>query len=220
MIFFAVFEIIGTVAFAISGAMEAIKKKMDLFGVAMLGIVTAVGGGVIRDVIIGRVPPKVFVTPKFAVIAALTACATFVALALLKGRIGNKIKGVLDVLYFFADTVGLAAFTVLGIESTSQITENAAVLMFVGVITGVGGGVLRDVLAGDVPSVFRKHIYAVASIVGAAVNIILSHYLPDNASAVCGFAIICIIRILAAYYRWNLPRIDLPQEEKENGKSN
>ena len=95
----------------------------------------------------------------------------------------------------------------LGIESVGG--ENLALMLFVGIITGVGGGVLRDVLAGSVPSIFRKHIYALASAAGALADVLLMRILPAEAAMLAGFCVVVLIRILAAHFRWNLPHVEL-----------
>ena len=203
---FAIFEIIGTVSFAISGAMEAIRHRMDLFGVAMLGIITATGGGVLRDVVIGAIPPRVFRDPTCAVLALAVSLAVFLAMRFFASK-GDRFVRARELLYFFADTAGLAAFTVLGIESANR--ADAALLLFVGIITATGGGVMRDVLAGSVPSIFRKHIYALASAAGALADILLMRILSAELAMLVGFGVVVLIRVLAAHFRWNLPRIEL-----------
>ena len=204
---FFIFEVMGTIAFAISGAMIAIRHKMDLFGVAMLGLVTATGGGVIRDVIIGDIPPRVFRDSRYAMLAFGTALLVFIVLRFAKRLPAGRFSSVLDRLYFLSDTLGLAAFTVLGIRSVGG--ENGTLLLFVGVITGVGGGVLRDVFCGAVPSIFREHIYALASAAGAVCYILLLRTpLPEMASMLAGFGVVFIIRCLAAHYHWNLPKVE------------
>jgi len=204
-ILFTIFELIGTVSFAISGAMEAIRHKMDLFGVVMLGIITATGGGVLRDLVIGSTPPRVFRDPTWAIVALAVALLTFMVM---KGLHARKIRfaRVREAMYQFADTAGLAAFTVLGIESAGA--GNGALLLFVGIITGVGGGVMRDVLAGTVPSIFRRQIYALASAAGALADILLMRILPGEIAMMCGFAVVVVIRILAIRFDWNLPKVD------------
>ncbi len=218
-LYFGLFEIIGTVAFAASGAMEAIRHRMDLFGVLILGVITAVGGGVMRDIVIGSLPPSAFLNPFYAVLAIATGLAVFVLTALLKGRGRAQSKKIFDIVFFFADTLGLAAFTVLGMGKTSLETANVALLIFVGVITGVGGGVIRDVFAGIVPSVFRKHVYATASIIGAVLYIAVTSYsnlpMSKEIAMIVGGASIVIIRILAATFKWNLPRISLNENSEK-----
>lgn len=202
---FAIFEFVGTISFAISGAMEAIRHKMDLFGVVMLGVITACGGGVLRDVVIGAVPPRVFQNPVWAILAAFVALLVFIVLHCSK-KAATHFSSFREILYFLADTGGLAAFTVLGIESAEN--GGVALLLFVGMITGVGGGVLRDVLAGVVPSIFRKHIYALASAAGALTDILLMRVLPHEASMLAGFSVVVLVRFLAARFDWNLPKIE------------
>lgn len=204
---FIVFEVIGTIAFAISGVMEGFQHDMDLFGVTMLGLTTAVGGGVLRDVIIGNTPPVAFRTPYCAVIAIIVSLVSFL-IFYRKGEFAGKAKRRMENLLFYADTIGLAAFTVLGIEATMRFDAayNTAVLLFVGVITGIGGGILRDVLAETIPYVFKKHIYALASILGAVVMIVMLRFACEGISALCGFAAVIALRILAASLNWNLPR--------------
>ena len=203
---FSIFEIIGTVSFAISGAMEAIRHGMDLFGVAMLGIITATGGGVLRDVVIGTIPPRVFRDPTCALLAFAVSLIVFLAMRFFASK-GDRFVRTRELMYFLADTAGLAAFTVLGIESANR--ADAALLLFVGIITATGGGVMRDVLAGSVPSIFRKHIYALASAAGALADILLMRILSAELAMLVGFGVVVLIRVLAAHFRWNLPRIEL-----------
>lgn len=202
---FGIFEFVGTVSFAISGAMEAIRHKMDLFGVIMLGLITACGGGVLRDIVIGVIPPRVFQNPTWAILAIIISLLVFIILRFSKAALQHVVR-LRETLYFLADTGGLAAFTVLGIESAGE--GSFALLLFVGIITGVGGGVLRDVLAGTVPSIFKKHIYALASAAGALTDILLMRILPHEIAMLAGFCVVVLIRVLASYFHWNLPHIE------------
>ena len=211
-VLFSIFELLGTIAFAVSGAMEGVRHKMDLFGVALLGLVTAIGGGVLRDLVIGQIPPKVFRDSRCAVLAILVALAVFVILKLTQERKPRALAQLRERLYFLSDTIGLAAFTVLGIESAGA-GRNTGLLLFVGMITGVGGGVLRDILAGSVPSILRKHIYAVASLAGALADVLLMHILPAEIAMLAGFGVVVLIRLAAAHYKWNLPHVDLDEDE-------
>ena len=169
-----IFEIVGTIAFSISGAIEAMKKKMDILGVIVLGIVTAVGGGILRDILMGEIPPAAFKNPRNALIALGTAFLAFIVGYMLsknKKEIHSKIW---NQALLLSDAVGLGTFTVLGISYVQEQLgyENMALLIFVGVVTGVGGGVMRDVFAGNVPFIFRKHVYATASIAGTIIYLI------------------------------------------------
>ena len=214
-VLFSIFELLGTVAFAVSGAMEGVRHRMDLFGVTLLGLVTAIGGGVLRDLVIGQIPPKVFRDSRCAVLAILVALAVFIILKLTQERKPRALAHLRDRLYFLSDTIGLAAFTVLGIESAGP-GRNTGLLLFVGMITGVGGGVLRDILAGSVPSILRKHIYAVASLAGALADVLLMHILPAEIAMLAGFGLVVLIRLAAAHCKWNLPHIDLDEDDAED----
>ena len=211
----SVFEIIGSIAFAISGSMLAIKKEMDLFGILILGIVTSVGGGAIRDIVIGNTPPAMFQNPKCTVISSITAMIVFISWKIYirkRNLFSEKIARRTDIMYhnllFLSDTLGLAAFTILGMEATISFlhTDQFLLIAFVGLITGVGGGILRDLLAGEIPYVLQKHIYATACIFGIIGYYILYHFMPENAAALIGFCLVLVGRYLAKHFEWNLPR--------------
>ncbi|MBR4080008.1 MAG: TRIC cation channel family protein [Christensenellaceae bacterium] len=206
-LFVTVLEIIGTVAFAASGAMTAMKKHMDLLGIVVLGIVTAVGGGIIRDLILGITPPLAFRDPCNALIATATAIVMF--LPWVRHALVKNLK-FFDATLRIMDTLGLGIFTVLGIRTAILHTADHPLflLIFVGVITGVGGGVLRDVLSGNMPYIFVKHIYACASLVGAVICVLLWDVIPANAAMLIGAVVIIAIRLLSAKFRWNLPRVE------------
>ena len=204
-IFVSILEIIGTIAFAASGALTAVKKQMDLLGVIVLGIVTAVGGGIIRDLILGITPPLTFRDPTYVIVAFASSVILFVPWV----RRGlTKRERLFDVSLFFMDSIGLGVFTVMGIWNALDFTPERStfLLVFVGVLTGVGGGVIRDVLAGDMPYILVKHIYACASFIGALCCVLLRHVVPLYAAMLIGMALVLIIRLLAAHYRWNLPK--------------
>ncbi len=204
-------ELLGTIAFAISGAMEAMKKEMDLLGVIILGLLTAVGGGVLRDVIIGKFPPTAFQDPRMAVVAIVTSVTAFFFVYIHVRQPGPRGKDIWNLVLFISDSVGLGVFTVMG-ERTVQAslgTNSPALLLFVGVITGVGGGVMRDLCAGSVPYILRKHVYATASIIGAVIYLILDGVIGGTSAAVISMICIFAIRVLALHYKWNLPRVKI-----------
>lgn len=198
-------EIIGTVAFAISGAMTGLKKGMDVFGVAILGLTTAAGGGVIRDVILGNTPPVMFRDPIYAVIALCTAVVVFLPPV---QRLLDRVHGLYDKLMLIMDSLGLGIFTVVGIQTAYTAMEQPGVflLLFVGVITGVGGGLMRDMFAGDMPYIFVKHFYACASLIGAVVCILLWSVLGQMVAMLIGAATVVVLRLLAVKFRWSLPK--------------
>ena len=201
-----VFELIGTVAFAISGAITGLKKKMDIFGVVILAVVTAVGGGAIRDIVLGNTPPMTFRNPVYALVAVATGILTFIPAV---RRLAGKNPKAFDIFLLVTDSVGLGIFTVMGIRTAVNAGqgENIFLLVFVGVVTGVGGGLLRDVMAGNTPYIFVKHIYATASIIGALVCYFVNDWLGESVGMLCGLAVIVAIRLLAAHFRWSLPKI-------------
>ncbi len=192
-----ILELIGTVAFAVSGAMTAIKKQMDILGVVMLGITTAIGGGVIRDLLIGVTPPQSLRDPLYAILAAVVSMIVF--LPPVRNRINTD-----HMIFVIVDALGLGTFTVIGIAAAPEF-ENSFFAIFLGVLTGVGGGVLRDIFADKKPMIFVKRFYAAASICGAVVCV-ASHPLGSDCSMILGIVTIVILRILAAKYKWHLPR--------------
>ena len=203
-----IIEIIGTVAFAISGTMIGIRKNMDIFGINVLAITTALGGGLIRDLVLGITPPNMFRDSSYALWAIATACVLFIVFRWKKHLLEAHVSDVQEKLMGIMDAIGLGAFTVIGIDKAIQMGHERIFLMiFVGVITGVGGGMLRDIMAGNTPFIFVKHIYACASIAGAIVCIILRMFLPDYVAMIVGALVVIVIRILAARYRWNLPKV-------------
>lgn len=207
-----IIEIIGTIAFASSGALLAMEKHMDIFGVNILGITTAVGGGIIRDVVLGNTPPNVFRNSSYVLVAIGVSTLLFIIMYI-KDRINiqifPRVKNYYDKAMLWMDAIGLGIFTVVGINTAVNHGYDGHVflLIFVGMVTGIGGGMLRDVMALRTPFVFVKHIYACASLVGAIVYVWLINYIPN----VCGMAIaatiVVAIRVLAAHYKWNLPKV-------------
>lgn len=200
-----ILELVGSAAFGASGAMTGIQKNMDMFGVSILGVTTAVGGGIIRDLVLGITPPKTFQDPIYAAIAILTSILLF-----LVARRGHFIRehGRVEWILLIMDTLGLGAFTVTGIAAAMGLPgkPNLFLLCFVGVVTGVGGGVLRDVLAGNTPYIFVKHVYASASLLGALVCVGLWPWTGDQWAMPAGMAVVILLRLLSAYFRWNLPK--------------
>ncbi len=202
-------EIMGTVAFAASGAMLGIRKRMDLFGVCVLGVTTAVGGGMIRDIILGLIPPGMFRRPVYTFTAIVTSAALFALLYVKRNLLDGRIGHFYELLMNISDTIGLGIFTVVGINTAWNAGYHSLFLtVFVGVLTGVGGGLLRDVMAQEKPYILTKHIYACASIAGALVCVCTEKTLGNLPSMMAGAVVVVIIRFLAMHYRWNLPKIE------------
>ena len=204
-IVFTVFEWIGLIAFALSGAMLAIQKEMDILGVCVLGAITATGGGITRDLILGVTPPANLAKPFPILLAVIVSIIIF--LPFIQHFLGGKSHKIYEKFMLVADSLGLGVFTVMGVDITYKTMEAPTPFMCIllGVITGVGGGVLRDILSNNKPYIFVKHFYACAAIVGALVCVIL---LPFNEiiATVVGACVIFILRMLAAKYRWKLPK--------------
>ena len=204
-LFILILEIIGTVAFAVSGAITGLKKNMDIFGVCILGLTTAVGGGIIRDLILGITPPAAFRAPTNALLAIAASIIIFIP-ALRRKIFANH--HLYDLLMLISDSAGLGIFTVCGarVAIDAGFCGNVFLTIFVAVLTGVGGGVIRDLFAGDRPYIFVKHIYACAALAGAVICRILWNIAGSEISMVVGFAVVVIIRLLAVKFHWNLPR--------------
>ena len=204
------FEILGTASFAVSGAMTGIRKNMDMIGVLILGIVTATGGGVIRDLVLGNTPPDAFVHPIYAVVAALCVLPTYFHIW---RNMVDRNHRLYDLVMLLTDSAGLGLFTMMGIRTAYLKIEDPGIflLIFVGVITGTGGGILRDLLAGMTPYIFSKQFYLTASLIGALVCMLIWEVGPDTVTwhyiaMGTGAVIIFILRLFAAHFRWDLPR--------------
>lgn len=207
--FVFIMELIGTVAFASAGAMIAVEKEMDVLGVCVLGMTTAVGGGMIRDLILGVNPPIMFKSPVYALVAIAFSLLVFVVAYYNHKLRESKLYVAYDRLMLICDSLGLAIFTVVGVNAAWNMEYETTTFLqiFVGVLTGVGGGVVRDIMAGNTPYIFVKHVYASASIIGAVVTIVLMNFFGEFVGMVAGAVVVFVIRILAAYFKWNLPRI-------------
>lgn len=208
-ILFAI-EIIGTVAFAITGVITALEKKFDIFGAIVLGTVTAVGGGIMRDLILGYTPPMAFRKSVYAITAVITSLAVF----WIAYFFGKKIKKHYDVysqVINIFDSIGLSVFVIGGINSAIScgFGENMFLSIFVATLTGVGGGVMRDIMAGRVPKILRKRVYALAAIIGSVIYYLLFYYEVCSATLaiILGAGSVLIIRILATIFQWNLPTV-------------
>ncbi len=195
--FLHIIEILGTFSFAVSGASFAMEKKLDPFGVLILSFVTAIGGGTLRDVMIGSLP-----------VAWLRddSAITVIFLAALGTMMFDKYLKKLTTTLFLFDALGLGLFTLVGLEKAKQLQLSIGICIALGTITARFGGVIRDVLLNNVPLIFRKEIYALASIAGGVLYFLLLQT-PLNADVitVISIALIFSIRIIAVRYKISLP---------------
>jgi len=195
-------DLFGVAVFAITGALMAGRKSMDLFGVLVIAIVTALGGGTLRDVILNNYPVSWIRNDLYILVASLAAIGTIVWV-----RLTQPIheKGLL-----WADALGLAVFTVIGTEVAMQHHVPTSTAVIMGVMTGVAGGVMRDVICNEIPLIFQKEIYATACIVGALVFIAMravdTPYWLDSSVAMLS---ILLIRLAAIHWHIALPRFHL-----------
>jgi uncharacterized membrane protein YeiH len=191
-------DLIGTVAFAISGAMLGIRRGMDLFGVLVLAFVTAVFGGILRDLLIGAVPPAAVGSWHYLALALITGLLTFWCHELL-ARLQQPV--------LFFDAAGLGIFAVAGTQKALDYGLNWPMAAVLGMISGIGGGMVRDVLAAQTPIVLRSDIYAVAALAGGLVVVAGSYVgLPSTFVTLAGAALCVFLRVMALYKGWKLPR--------------
>ena len=207
--FMMLLEFIGTIAFSVSGALIACASGLDIFGVVFVGCITAFGGGMSRDILLGITPPAIFSNNFTFMIAMLSAIIVFIAAYINRGKfdlLKIKIEHVND----FFDAVGLATFSVTGAEVgfVNGYADNVLIIMVLGMITGVGGGIIRDILIDTTPYIFKKRIYALASIFGSLLYYILRVGVSSiSLASVPAMLSVIVIRILAMRYRWSLPKI-------------
>ena len=197
-----VFDIMGTVAFALSGTMVGILKRMDIFGISVLSVLTAIGGGIIRDILLGITPPSALtnVTNLFLALGVtMVVCVSYRFV-----RITAKQKRYLNYVFQFSDTVGLASFSVTGALRGFDVGSGAVLPVILGVITAVGGGVLRDLMAVRMPTVLYADVYAMASIVGGTTLCLVYPIWGIEISAWTGFAVTMLLRLCAIKYRWQI----------------
>lgn len=195
---FVVIEFVGTMAFAVSGIRLASAKKFDWFGAYIVGMATAIGGGTLRDVMLG-IPPFWMTNPIYIICCALALLWVIF--------FGKKIIRQQNTWFVF-DTIGLALFNVIGIEKTINMNYPLWMAVIMGSITGAAGGVLRDILINEVPLIFRKDIYAVACILGGIIYVICYMLdMPAEISALFSGLSVITIRLLAVKYHWQLPTL-------------
>ncbi|GBU08976.1 inner membrane protein [Gammaproteobacteria bacterium] len=204
MSFLYFFDLLGTIVFAISGVILAGKMRMDPFGVFVLATTTAIGGGTVRDAILGATPVFWVIDPTYLYVIIAT-CIIFMMFVKLISPLNEAVKinkFILPVL----DAIGLAVFVGIGVNKALIYGSGALVAIVMGIITGVGGGILRDVLAREIPMILQKEVYATACLAGASIHIVFYNLgFGTNASMLMGMFVTLLIRLTAIAYNLKLP---------------
>jgi len=197
MILIEVFVYAGIIAASISGTLVGIQKKLDLFGVVFLAACTALGGGLIRDIILGQSVPNVFVKPQYFIVSTVISILTWLFYQ-------RTLQ--FQTTLILTDAIGLGVFTAVGAYSAiDHGLKGAFLIVSMGLITGIGGGIMRDVFAREIPLVFQKEIYAIAAIVGSFSILFTSEMFSKLSSLYICFVITTFIRIIAVRYKVNFP---------------
>ena len=198
-LFIQILDLFGTIAFAVTGAFRAIEHGSDIVGVIILATITGLAGGVLRDIVFGRIPPLAITNPLYVILTVTTAIAIFFLYSTLKKHWNLFLK---------FDAIGLGVFTVIGATfAYNLIGLNFLAMAFSGLLTAIGGGILRDVFVNEVPIVFVKELYASASFIGVVIffGLLLIPNMDLNIAAILSIAAATGLRLLAMRYDWNLP---------------
>lgn len=230
-----VLEIMGVIAFAIAGSIVAIDKEMDMVGVVFLAMITSFGGGIMRDLVMGRTPLFFTSLGLYISVALVTSLAVFVFAHIFKKW---YVKNERSILFYnnFVDAIGISAFSVSGVKMCLEFfpEPNPFLAIMIGMLSAIGGGMVRDVCLRDIPFVFRKHIYALATLAGATVYYVLRVHVfeegvtGDVISLVIGMLSVFTIRVLATVFHWNMPKAinfskmyaEAAAENADNGENN
>jgi len=198
--FIYILDLFGTMAFAVTGAFKAIEHKADIVGIIILATITGVAGGTIRDVILGKDLPNSLIDPSYVIITVVSAIVIFL--------LHSKMKKHWNIFLKF-DAIGLGVFTVIGATfAYNMFGMNFLVIVLSGMLTAIGGGILRDVFVSQTPIVFVKELYASASFLGAAVFYLVILLTNDvYAGTISGLLLATGLRMIAMKYNWNLPKV-------------
>jgi uncharacterized membrane protein YeiH len=203
-----IFDMLGTMAFALSGTLVGVSRRMDLFGVFVLAAATAIGGGIMRDILLGHTPPVAMRSSMYFWLIFDTFFVTSFIIRYFNVR--HRMFDNFKKAYLLSDAIGLGSFTVTGtLLGCMAYPESWVLDIALGVITAVGGGVIRDLLAGTVPTIFLRDIYAAASLAGASLlySMLMMFGFSIDVSGIACFVCTVVIRIVALSLHWNLPRV-------------
>lgn len=191
-----IIEILGTISFTISGVFSAMQKRLDVMGVIIIGFVTAIGGGTVRDVLIGATPVSWMRNIDIPLVILITAICTIFFKHYIK---------TFKVTLFLFDALGLGLFTIIGVQKGLSAGLHPAICVALGTITGCFGGVIRDILLNTIPLIFHKEIYASACIIGGAFYLLMLHFIDPGVAKMAAVIVVCGIRIVAVRYKLRLP---------------
>ncbi|MEQ8627975.1 trimeric intracellular cation channel family protein [Ekhidna sp.] len=193
-------DIVGTMVFAISGSLAGRDKKLDFFGIAAVGLITAIGGGTVRDVLLGSTPVGWMNDLMY-----LIMIGSGILISLLFGKAVLKLRRT----FFMFDTIGIAVFTVLGLQKALTIGVHPVIAIMMGMVSAVFGGVIRDIVCNEIPLIFRKEIYALTCLCGGILYVILQRAgLEQGWNILITVIFIASFRILAVKFKWQLPDIN------------
>lgn len=200
------FDMIGTIAFAVSGALVGVARKMDIFGMAVLALATAIGGGIVRDVLLGYFPPN---SLRNVVYVTVVLAVTVIVFLIYNSRYRKHAMGPRSrASYLLADALGLASFTVTGASAGFKLYPELPIfIVLLGTITAVGGGIIRDMLAQRIPSVLKEDVYALPSIIGGIIYYLMVTSSWASMAVYGAFTVVLVIRLLAIKYNWSLPKV-------------
>lgn len=198
---FFLLDMAGTAAFAVSGAVMGVQKRLDFFGVSILALAAATAGGITRDLLIGNIPPDALSRPAYFITALTAGTLVF----FFHSRLQHLRKSIL-----FFDALGLGLFTVAGLRAGLAHHLNPLSSLFLGTLTGIGGGILRDILGDEIPFVLRRELYASLSLAGGLVYLLLRPHLPEAYLAYGVMALIVLLRLISLRFNWHLPHPEPP----------
>jgi uncharacterized membrane protein YeiH len=207
-LFLTVLDFVGTFVFALSGAVAAVKRELDVFGILVLSFVAATTGGIIRDVLIGAIPPATLVDWRYLAITLLAGVLTFYWSSIID-RLQSPVQ--------LFDAAGLALFAVTGAQKALAYGLDAPMAALLGMLTGIGGGMARDVMLNDIPHVLRVELYAVAALAGAGVVVIGERLgVPSMTTTLVGAAVCFGLRLGGIYWGWRLPKATPSKSTRSN----
>ena len=218
-IFLIIIQYVGAVSFTISATIYAIHKRTDIIGALVFSLLTCFGGGAMRDIALGQLPPLILVSREahYLALVSIGVCLICYHLGFIKKIASFADRHQHSFLIEFTDSLGLASFVVSGLEVAIECGKtDFVILAFAGCITGVGGGILRDICSAEIPSVFKKHIYLIPVIIASVFFALTYTKIPELLSVVIAIVIILSIRMLAFAFKWNLPIQKTEKDEVRN----